>query len=265
DDTLVTISLANTSKPTSTGIGVGVGVGTTTAPLPSNVTVAAPILSNVTTTTTAATAATAALPHLSTATATAAPAPTSTATTATTTTAGAVPAFSATVTRTHPQPIQTNQTLFSHSGRELIVTTGNGSLKILAFPDLSTTLLSLNAHTSSCLSLDLCARGRYLAVGGGDALVSLWDTTDWVCRHTWPEILGPVRTVGFSFDGSYISAGVDEGSSIDIVHVETGEDVYTIPTSYQTPCVAWHPHRYWIAYSGDPMGLKIIGAGGGSL
>ena len=48
-------------------------------------------------------------------------------------------------------------------------------------------------------------------------------------------------------------------------HVETGEYVHTIQTTAPAPCVAWHPSRYWLAYSGDPMGLKIVGAAGGNL
>lgn len=48
-------------------------------------------------------------------------------------------------------------------------------------------------------------------------------------------------------------------------HVETGEYIHTIPTTAPASCVAWHPNRYWIAYSGDQGGVKIVGAAGGSL
>jgi len=48
-------------------------------------------------------------------------------------------------------------------------------------------------------------------------------------------------------------------------HVETGEYIHTIPTAQPASCVAWHPNRYWLAYSGDPAGLKIVGAAGGPL
>ncbi|KAI9761384.1 MAG: Tripartite DNA replication factor [Chaenotheca gracillima] len=163
-----------------------------------------------------------------------------------------------------PQPVQTNQTTFSHSGKELLLTTGTGSVKILDYPSLSP-LYTIPAHTSSCFCLELCPRAKFLAVGGSDALISLWDTTDWVCKHTLGSMIGPVRSVGFSFDGSFICGGSDEGTGIDIAHAESGEYVHSIPTLQPASSVAWHPQRYWIAYSGDPMGLKIVGAAGGSL
>ncbi|KAI9794687.1 MAG: NAD-dependent histone deacetylase sir2 [Piccolia ochrophora] len=162
------------------------------------------------------------------------------------------------------QTVQTNQTTFNHTGSHLLLTTGAGTVKILSYPSL-TLQHTLHAHTSSCFALALAPTGRHLAIGGSDALVSLWDTTEWICRHALDRMTGPVRSVGFSFDGSYLAAGSDEGSGIEIAHADTGEYVHTLPTGGPAPHVAWHPHRYWIAYSGDPMGLKIVGAAGGSL
>ncbi|KAI9782068.1 MAG: hypothetical protein M1816_002009 [Peltula sp. TS41687] len=160
-----------------------------------------------------------------------------------------------------PQSVQTNQTIFSHSGAEVILTTGAGTVKFMAYPEWSV-LHALNAHTSACLSLDLCPRGKFLAVGGSDALVSVWDTTDWVCRYTLSEMMGPVRSVGFSFDGCYLCAGSDEGLGVEVAHVDSGETVHVLQTAHPAPFVAWHPHRYWLAYSGDPGGLKIVGPQG---
>lgn len=87
-----------------------------------------------------------------------------------------------------------------------------------------------------------------------------------------------MRSVGFSWDGSFVCGGSDEGSGIEIAHVETGEVVHTVQTAVGsgtggvggsggggTGCVAWHPGRYWLAYSGDASGLKIVGAAGGML
>ncbi|KAI9674757.1 MAG: hypothetical protein M1817_001661 [Caeruleum heppii] len=158
-----------------------------------------------------------------------------------------------------PQPVQTNQTTFSHSSTTLLLTTGSGTIKILSYPTL-TPLHTLHAHTSACFCLELCPRGRYLAVGGSDALVSLWDTREWVCKAALSGMTGPVRSVGFSFDGSFVCGGSDEGTGVEIAHVESGEYVHSLPTTHPAPCVAWHPSRYWLAYSGDPMGLKIVGA-----
>lgn len=128
------------------------------------------------------------------------------------------------------------------------------------------TLHTLHAHTSACVSLALSPTSRYVAIGGSDALISLYDTHDWICRRTLSSLSGSVKTVSFSWDGSYVIGGSDEGTGIDIAHAETGETVARIETSAPAPCVAFHPNgKYWIAYSGDPGGLKIVGAAGGGM
>ena len=143
-------------------------------------------------------------------------------------------------------------------------------------------LHTLNAHTSACLSVSLAPSARYLAIGGSDALISLWNTNDWVCQRTMAsEFGGAVRGVSWSFDGRFICGACDEagcgGNGLEIFHAETGENVYTVPTgggiNTGIPDVAWHPSRYWLAYSitADGMGsanaggLRIVGAAGGSL
>ena len=74
-----------------------------------------------------------------------------------------------------------------------------------------------------------------------------------------------MRALSFSWDGTYLVGGSDEGNGLEIAHTETGEYVHMLATSSPAPCVAWHPSRYWLAYSGDTGGLKIVGAAGGSL
>jgi THO complex subunit 3 len=71
-------------------------------------------------------------------------------------------------------------------------------------------------------------------------------------------MVGPVRSISFSFDGSYIVGGSDEGPGLEIAHTETGEYVHSIKTAGPCPIVAWHPSRYSLAYA-DAGSLKIIG------
>lgn len=185
------------------------------------------------------------------------------------------------------QLIQTNATIFSHHvpsptapDLDLFITTGDGSVKILSYPSFALRY-TLHAHTSACLSLALSPTARYLAIGGSDALISLWDTADWVCRRTVSSSNGgAVRGVSWSFDGRFLCGACDEqgcgGTGLEIFHAETGESVHTVPTGSGVnngiPAVAWHPSRYWLAYSttvdspgNNPGSLKIIGAAGGGL
>ncbi|KAF2746520.1 WD40 repeat-like protein [Sporormia fimetaria CBS 119925] len=159
----------------------------------------------------------------------------------------------------HKQEIQTNQCVFDWSGKYLYVTNGDGRFKILRYPSFET-INGFTGHTSSCSAISLSPSGEYLAVGGGDSLVSQWDTTNWICIRTLDLLDGPVRSVDFSFDGSYITAGADDCKKLKIVHVVSGELVHTIEMSQPASQVAWHPFRYILAYSADKEGLKIVGA-----
>lgn len=177
----------------------------------------------------------------------------------------------------HPQNIQTNATTFSkhiatpeNPNLHMFLTTGEGQVKIVSYPSFEV-LHTLNAHTAACNAIALAPTGRYLAIGASDALISLWDTTDWICRRTcFSEAAGAIRDVSWSFDGRFICGASDEVGAqlngLEIFHAETGDSVYTVPTGRTgIPAVAWHPSRYWLAYStsndGASSGLKIVGVG----
>ncbi|GAB0140085.1 hypothetical protein EsHS_00000722 [Epichloe bromicola] len=127
---------------------------------------------------------------------------------------------------THQQDMQTNQISFCYSGTKIFATTSEGRIRILSYPDFQPVLtmrggdeereFMLNGHTSSCLTAEVQPTGRYLATGGSDSIIALWDTTDWIC---------------FTFDGSYIVGGSDEGTGLEVSHVETGEHVHTFKTA----------------------------------
>lgn len=187
----------------------------------------------------------------------------------------------------HPQPVQTNATTFSwcmptpeRPEQHFFTTTGEGKVKVLSYPSFNV-LHTLNAHTSACNAVAIAPTGRYLAIGASDALISLWDTTDWICQRTLSsENGGAIRGVSWSFDGRYICGACDEigcgGNGLEIFHAESGDSIYTIPTAGANAgvsAVAWHPSRYWLAYStttdgpgsSSSGGLKIVGAAGGGL
>ena len=82
-------------------------------------------------------------------------------------------------------------------------------MRLLKYPSFENTL-TLNAHTSACYAVSLSPSGEYLAAGGGDALISLWDTQEWICTRTLELTGGIIKSVDFSFDGSYVTAGSDD-------------------------------------------------------
>ncbi|KAK3394550.1 WD40 repeat-containing protein [Podospora didyma] len=177
----------------------------------------------------------------------------------------------ATVVASYSQPVETNQMAFCWSGQKVFLPTREGSVRILSYPDLEPLLhynyevdpeesseFLLKAHTASCLTAELSPTGRYLATGGADSMMALFDTKDWVCQRTVSSMVGPVKSISFTFDGSYVVGGSEEGAGLDVTHTETGEQVHTFKTAGPCEAVAWAPTRYFLAYS-DLGILRIVG------
>lgn len=181
----------------------------------------------------------------------------------------------------HQQPVQTNQVFFCWSRKRLYVGTGKGQVRILSYPDFEPVIsyaydrsaidgtdaadeYALKGHTGSCLSVELSPNGKYLASGGTDSLVCLYDTKDWICNRTLTDLTGPVKSLSFTWDGFYLVAGSDaevqpgQATGIDCYHCESGERVHTFKTASSSSVVAWAPTRYQLAYS-DVGQLRIVG------
>lgn len=133
------------------------------------------------------------------------------------------------VVKSEKQDVQTNDIIWSHGGDMLLETTGQGNIRFRSWPTWEVVYM-LPAHSSACFSLCLEPRGRMLAIGGSDAVISLWDTRDWICTNTLTAVEGPVRSVSFSFDGNFVCGSSDECNDIEIVCL------YTIPKMRDTVC-----------------------------
>ncbi|KAI8961746.1 WD40 repeat-like protein [Daldinia sp. FL1419] len=173
----------------------------------------------------------------------------------------------------HQQTVQTNDIAFCWSGERIYATTGDGKIRILTFPEFEPVYrfdykegpdaeFKLTGHTSSCISVELHPSSRYLVTGGTDSLIAFWETAEWNCTRTATRMIGPVRTLSFSWDGLYITGGSEEGSGLDIFNAETGEFLYSYKTTTASPVVAWAPNRYALAYI-DSGSLRVIGASTG--
>lgn len=95
---------------------------------------------------------------------------------------------------------------FSNSGKELFATTGSGEIKIFDYGTMAL-LHELRGHSTTTYSVQHSPRGEWLAVGGADSIITLWDTTEWYCTQSLTAHASAVRELSFSFDGAYIIAG----------------------------------------------------------
>jgi len=172
---------------------------------------------------------------------------------------------------TYQQPVETNQMAFCWSGQKVFLPTKEGRIRVLSYPDMEPMMhhnyavpegesseFVLKGHTASCLTTELSPTGRYLATGGADSIISLFDTKDWICQRTVTRMVGPVKSISFTFDGSYVVGGCEEGTGLEVTHTETGDHVHTFRTAGACETVAWAPTRYCLAY-GDLGTLRIVG------
>lgn len=165
------------------------------------------------------------------------------------------------VEHTYQSKVEVNEISWNHAGDLFLLTTGQGTVKIMAYPSMKE-LRILDGHTANCYCLELDPRGRYLATGSADALVNLWDMNEFSCVRTFGKLDWPIRTISFSFDGEFI-ASASEDLAIDISSVESGETVHKIECYAAMNTVAWHPSKYLLAYAGDEQESRP--GGGGSV
>lgn len=168
---------------------------------------------------------------------------------------------------------EANEIGWNLHGTHFFITTGLGTIRILDWPTLNL-VHTMNAHTGSVYCFEMDPRGRYIAAGSADAIVSLWDTEDFVCVRTFTSLEWPVRSLSFTNDGELLAAG-SEDLFIDIVsgflvwvlifsrlllkalinlsqhHVESGQTAHRIPVNAATNTISFHPNKWVLAYAGD--------------
>ena len=133
--------------------------------------------------------------------------------------------------------------------------TGTGTVEIFRYADMlrggePASAHTLHAHTANCYCIEFDPSGEHFAVGGADAVVSVWSASELVCLRTCTRLEWPVRTLSFSHDGAYLASG-SEDTCIDVASVATGEQARSIPTGAPMNSVAWHPSKLLLAFAGD--------------
>ncbi|CAL1404775.1 unnamed protein product [Linum trigynum] len=90
-----------------------------------------------------------------------------------------------------------NEIAWDMTGGMFLMTTGNGTVEVLAYPALRP-VDTLMAHTAGCYCIAIDPKGRYFAVGSADSLVSLWDISEMLCVRTFTKLEWPVRTISLN-------------------------------------------------------------------
>ncbi|CAB1096197.1 unnamed protein product [Ectocarpus sp. CCAP 1310/34] len=136
---------------------------------------------------------------------------------------------------------------WSPNGEYIINATETGSIDVMAFGStkpLSRVRSTKLAHTAPCKALAIDPFNRYLASGGDDGLVSLWELDDFVCVRTI-ACEGEVRSLSFTPDGRFIAISIS-GGDVEIAEVETAASAHSLPGA-KSQAVEFHPKRPLLA------------------
>ncbi|RKP03180.1 hypothetical protein CXG81DRAFT_6252, partial [Caulochytrium protostelioides] len=146
-----------------------------------------------------------------------------------------------------PQTVGINEVCFTPDGARLLAATTTGGIRVL---DAATLALeeTLPAHRASCLAVDIDRRQRYVATGGADGLVTLWDLAARCCVSALSSLAHVVDCVRFSANGDYVAAGSAD-ASILVAHTESGATFATLPIPQACKALAWHPLHPILAYA----------------
>ena len=112
---------------------------------------------------------------------------------------------------------------------------------------------SVHAHTAACYCIDFDPLGRYFATGSADSLVSIWSLDNLICVRTLDRLGNPIRSLGFSHDGSMLASG-SEDKFIDVASTESGDQICKIPTMSPINAIAWHTESDLFAFADESDG-----------
>ncbi|TYZ63764.1 hypothetical protein PybrP1_004908 [[Pythium] brassicae (nom. inval.)] len=156
-------------------------------------------------------------------------------------------------------PFEVNEMQFSKSGFLFVAAghaVGYGTFEIMRIvsepkggPNLEN-VHKVVAHAGSCFCLDFHPSGRFVALGGVDSLVSIWDLEELYCVRTFVVTTSSIRTVRYSHDGRFLAIGMED-TTLVVVEAETGETAVSVALQNVLQYLCWHPTKNVLAYVGD--------------
>jgi THO complex subunit 3 len=129
----------------------------------------------------------------------------------------------------------------------LLLGTGKhgSALEVVSFPGMEP-IASYVGHTASVLSVAVDPMETYVATGGADALVCLWDARDFVNLKTFYHMENPIRAISFSHDAHFMAMTGDD-ACLYIENLSAGLSE-TIDLKMNVEESSWNPTRNVLAY-----------------
>ncbi|CAM9694201.1 unnamed protein product [Chrysoparadoxa australica] len=136
-----------------------------------------------------------------------------------------------------------------------------GQLEIMTYRKAGLTKeVQLQVHTAPCTALAVDPLCRYVATGGEEALVVIWDLEEFTSKSTIDFHKSWIRSLCFSSAGEYLATASKEGS---VIHsMASGEAAHRIDAPLNE--VAWHPAQLVLAGASNLDPIEPSNSWGGS-
>lgn len=154
------------------------------------------------------------------------------------------------IIRTVRYHVEINELLWMRDGDHFFIAMGDGSVQVTSYPGFEA-LRSFSGHSTSVYHLCLDPTGRYLATGGTDACIALWDLSDLTCIRTLAGMDNEINNLSFTSDGRFLTY-LDSRLGLCIVDVETGNLVQRVSLSpgHLPQALDWNPKHQVLAWPG---------------
>ena len=157
---------------------------------------------------------------------------------------------------------QLNEFHFDKEMNNLIVCMSTGLLNFYDAKtlNLSTPIVSLEAHFAPVHSLTIEPKNQVFATAGADALICLWDLNELISFKVLRKGESSIRKIIFSHDSRFI-ASISEESCVDLYDIEVGECVHSIICKSIQNSIAWNPKSLLLAYCGEEKNRNNVDDG----
>lgn len=141
----------------------------------------------------------------------------------------------------------------------LYACTGAGVVLVFRGASLAP-VCQIQTHVSRTYCIDVHPSNRYIATGGADAMVNVWDLEFQVSIATVPRLASPTNTISFSHDGSVLASGSTDGK-VDLADTFSGDHLKTLVLPrFKLSAVAFHPSKLALAVAGEDENEPAGGA-----
>ncbi|KAJ2663230.1 hypothetical protein IW148_002563 [Coemansia sp. RSA 1199] len=131
-----------------------------------------------------------------------------------------------------------NSARWSSDGSLLLLATHSGSVEIYAWPSMAH-ITTIPAHASSCNCVAFDP--HFIATGGADSCVQLWNTLDFSLHTVIGGFESPVVFAEFSACGKFVACASDDEDLV--IHNTKGQVVHRMRVHGLTTALEWHPRN----------------------